>query len=251
MIHNVSHGPDIYKNTEHSSQKNEGRKVLKYKTNDRMAGSVPVWEKEDHNTSSTAKSSLKASHRLYNETIRVDYNAEEFGFSDLVDIVNPLHHIPVIGDIYRSATGDSIQAPSRLMGGILFGGVSGGGTALANIIIEEETGTDIAGNMIGFATGTRINTKEISPKETIDNPEIKLSNAVRALENNNTQEIPGTALSFVDLGFSKRRIYEKVYDEESRMAGSMVRVRDEVLHDGPNNREPITKVQLSNRFNID
>ena len=31
-----------------------------------------------------------------------------FGFADLIDIINPLHHIPVVNVIYRNLSGDAI-----------------------------------------------------------------------------------------------------------------------------------------------
>ena len=45
------------------------------------------------------------------------FGADGFTFDDFVDIINPLHHVPLIGSLYRWATGDtngSATASTRL-----------------------------------------------------------------------------------------------------------------------------------------
>ena len=71
-------------------------------------------------------------------------------FSDLLDVINPLQHLPIIGDIYRSITGDQISAPARMAGGTLFGGPIGFVSSLVNTIVEEATGSDIGGNVLAL-----------------------------------------------------------------------------------------------------
>ena len=39
--------------------------------------------------------------------------------------LNPLHHIPVVGMIYRAVTGETIPAPMRVMGAAMVGGPLG------------------------------------------------------------------------------------------------------------------------------
>lgn len=63
-------------------------------------------------------------------------------FWDVLDIVNPLQHIPVLSDLYREATGDKIGVGARLLGGMLFGGPIGVGLAAADCVVEESTGKD-------------------------------------------------------------------------------------------------------------
>lgn len=66
-----------------------------------------------------------------------------FGFGDLLDIVNPLHHLPVIGTAYRAITGDQIETPARLAGGALFGGLFGFIGALGSFAYEEVVGESV------------------------------------------------------------------------------------------------------------
>ncbi len=47
------------------------------------------------------------------------FGEDGFTFADLIDIVNPLQHIPVIGTIYRRITGDTLDPGARLAGGAL------------------------------------------------------------------------------------------------------------------------------------
>jgi len=60
-------------------------------------------------------------------------------FADLLDIINPLQHIPVISTIYRAITGDEIGLGSRLVGGALFGGPAGFIVAGMQAGFEEAT----------------------------------------------------------------------------------------------------------------
>jgi hypothetical protein len=77
----------------------------------------------------------------------------QLDFKDIVDTVNPLQQLPVVGSIYRAMTGDSISTASRLAGGALMGGPIGFLAALANEIVQGETGKDIGGNLIAMLTG--------------------------------------------------------------------------------------------------
>ena len=80
------------------------------------------------------------------------------GIEAVLDTLNPMQHLPVVSNFYRSATGDDISAPARIAGGalfgsLLFGGPIGIGLAIANVVTEEVTGRDIGGNalaMLGF-----------------------------------------------------------------------------------------------------
>ena len=76
-----------------------------------------------------------------------------FGFDDLLDIVNPLQHLPGISVIYREITGDQIGALPRLMGGGLFGGPIGIASAAANVALDATTGNDLGGHMLAFFIG--------------------------------------------------------------------------------------------------
>lgn len=65
-----------------------------------------------------------------------------FSFGDFIDTINPLHHIPIVGQIYRAVTGDKISDSARLAGGGLFAGPVGIGIASASIAMRKDKGGD-------------------------------------------------------------------------------------------------------------
>jgi hypothetical protein len=77
-----------------------------------------------------------------------------FGFGDILDIVNPMHHIPVVSTIYRQLTGDEIAPAPRALGGAIFGGPVGLVAAIGNQIFEAETGSDIGTATLAMMSGS-------------------------------------------------------------------------------------------------
>ncbi len=78
------------------------------------------------------------------------FGDDGFSFADLLDVVNPLQHIPFVSTFYREATGDTIAAAPRVAGSTLFFGPLGLASALANVFVEESTGQDIGQHMAGW-----------------------------------------------------------------------------------------------------
>jgi hypothetical protein len=125
----------------------------------RTEGSMPVWGAPETPEEKIAGTLTKAADKkaplppdfaatlAASEVKTSEADDDSFGFSDLVDIINPLQHIPIIGSIYREVTGDTIKPVSRIIGGAAFGGIAGAASSVANVIVEEETGKDIAGNI--------------------------------------------------------------------------------------------------------
>lgn len=72
-------------------------------------------------------------------------------FSDVIDIINPLQHIPVISNLYQQETGDTMGSVAKVAGAAILGGPIGGAIALANEIVEAVTGSDVVGHLMGFA----------------------------------------------------------------------------------------------------
>ena len=64
-------------------------------------------------------------------------------FANVLDIINPLQHIPIVSTVYRAITGDEITGPAKLVGGALFGGVFGAAAAAVSVVVEEATGRDV------------------------------------------------------------------------------------------------------------
>lgn len=53
-------------------------------------------------------------------------NVEPLRWQDVVDAINPLQQIPVVGEVYRGLTGTKISGIARVAGGFLYGGIAGG-----------------------------------------------------------------------------------------------------------------------------
>lgn len=176
----------------HNPAHAERRSVLRMVGNDRMAGSIPMWkpaesaQEEIENDLSLAQNSVNGASPFAqglkeSSNIIPTTNDEEFGFADLIDIVNPLQHIPVVNHLYRSITGDQIKPVTQILGGGVFAGPVGLAGGLVNFIVEKETGKDITGNALAFITNGE------APR----------------LIHKDTPELPGTALAFADLTYSE------------------------------------------------
>lgn len=81
------------------------------------------------------------------------FGKDGFNFWDIVDVVNPLQHIPVISNVYRAITGDEIGAAAKIAGGALFGGGIGAAFQAADVAVEAFSGKDMGGHAVALATG--------------------------------------------------------------------------------------------------
>jgi hypothetical protein len=77
----------------------------------------------------------------------------DFSFDDLVDIVNPLQHIPVVGTLYRAITHDTIKTPEKIAGDTLYGGMWGFVSALADTAFQRVTGKNFGDTVLALFTG--------------------------------------------------------------------------------------------------
>ncbi len=74
------------------------------------------------------------------------WGADGFSFSDLLDIVNPLQHIPLVSTIYQALTGDTMAPGPRMAGGALFAGPIGVVSAVVESAAIQQTGQGLAAN---------------------------------------------------------------------------------------------------------
>ncbi len=89
------------------------------------------------------------------------FGEDGFSFSDILDAVNPLQHIPLISTFYRESTGDDIAVAPRVMGSTLYFGPLGLVGALANVFVENNTGRDIGQHMASWITPTDLPDGEV------------------------------------------------------------------------------------------
>ena len=82
-------------------------------------------------------------------------------FYDVLDVVNPLQHIPFIGTLYRELTGDEIGHGARMAGGMLYGGVVGLAASAVNATVDAVSGRDMGEHAVAAYRG-----KEAKPADT-------------------------------------------------------------------------------------
>ena len=173
--------PDIaYQAWQSAGQKAAARRDL----NERTAGPVPSFGSMVHRTALAAQDSQsyapgkvtsideKRPDIAY-ETTKAE---DEYSFGDVIDMINPLQHLPVVGMIYRKLTGDTIKPMSNIIGGAIFGGPVGAISSTVNAIVQNRTGKDIAENafsMVGIDIAPSPPAPEIiyeSANESIPHP---------------------------------------------------------------------------------
>lgn len=106
----------------------------------RTAGSIPVWKP-------VAEPVYFAPSQIVSSNVEV---GQKPGFKDLLDVINPLQHIPVIGHFYRKMTGDEISPTAQFVGGAIFGGPIGAAVAITDIAVREQTGKGGIDTMMGI-----------------------------------------------------------------------------------------------------
>lgn len=220
-----------------TSNTRQTQRVLTYVKNERMGGFVPKYEvvqKSDANVAHNIESSLVGSQgsdtlNAYSPQGQTTKTDEQFTFGDLIDMVNPLHHIPVIGHLYREITGDEIKSTSRIIGGAAFGGPFGAASALVDSVVKEETGKDIGSNAVDLAFGKQ-SFKDIMVADT---PEAAIENAIDQM---NDPDMTSALLSFSDLGKPDDSLLK--YEAAQRVEENMHKTVK---------REPITQVSFSEK----
>ncbi|MGE4279315.1 MAG: hypothetical protein AB7G62_06990 [Magnetospirillum sp.] len=108
---------------------------------------VPVFASENATTAAAAAAEKQeqAKHlTLFGE------GDDSPSFWDLLDVINPLQHIPIVNEIYQDLTGDKIGVAARLAGGGLFGGPIGLLASAVGCLVEEETGDTIGGHVVAL-----------------------------------------------------------------------------------------------------
>lgn len=94
------------------------------------------------------------------------FGKDGLNFRDIIDLINPLQHIPIVGRIYRAITNDDIAPAIRVAGGSLFGGPMGAAFAAAGLAIDKAGG--VLSNKIAFGKMSSIDNKKESIPYSLD-----------------------------------------------------------------------------------
>jgi len=220
-----------------SQSSDNTQRVLTYVKNERMGGYVPKYEyiakpePKAQDMENSLAGALGEDTLSYQSSQQSSSEEEQFGFADLVDMVNPLHHVPVVGHVYRELTGDEIKPISKIVGGAAFSGPLGVATALIDTVIIEETGQDMANNAIGMAFGSEDQAFETQLAQN-DIPETAIENAFETADD---YEMTAALLAYSDLGTKSDEMLK--YDAAKHV--------ETVMNESPAPREDITKVSFS------
>ena len=202
---------------------------------DRTAGSIPVWENPQstqgemlHNRA-VLKTPWVIPMSNRQRVVTASRKTPKLSVSaTCVLIVNPLHHIPLVSAVYEGITGDTIKPTGRIVGGAIFGGLAGAAAGIANVIIEEETGKDMTGNVVAFVTQGELP----QAKRATMSPEQNLDQAAQLAFNDITAEpLPDMALGIQPqnarpiepMPQTEYERYTFSAGDDDRMAGTMVR----------------------------
>jgi hypothetical protein len=142
----------------------------------RTAGYAPVFnDKNKESFLQTLKESASttpkpaAENSAAPEPKSTESESNGFGFFDfikaVVDVINPLQHIPVISTLYRDITGDEIHPIARIAGDGLFGGPLGAMAGMADVALKDSTGKDAGETVMALLHGEK-------------DPEIQIASAI-------------------------------------------------------------------------
>ena len=104
----------------------------------------------------------------------------DFSFHNLLGILNPLQHLPVIGTLYRAITGDEIGMPEKIAGDALYGGLWGAVSGLADAAFQMVTGKDVGDTVLALFTGGD-DAKPVAIASAAPAPALPSSGAIDAL----------------------------------------------------------------------
>lgn len=162
--------------------------VSRFDPEPRTAGQVPSFGKMVHNNVLTAQSYAPAGTAAASTNNRPDIaypekqDGEDYTFSDVIDMINPLQHLPVIGTLYRKFTGDTIKPMSDIIGGAIFGGPIGAVASTMNAVVKSTTGKDIAENAFAIA-GFDVTPEKNKPAISYDrNALVPVNNLANAID---------------------------------------------------------------------
>jgi len=138
-----------------TSARMNGQMVKRYDLNDRTAGPLPGFGSfVEHNTKLYTQAyapTLADQGTTPPPSSSSAQTNDVYSFSDVIDMINPLQHLPVVGMIYRNITGDALKPISQIIGGTLFGGPVGAVSSTVNVIVKDRTGKDVAENILAMA----------------------------------------------------------------------------------------------------
>lgn len=126
--------------------------------------------------------------RKSKKSVYLPFGNDGLTFSDLIDIINPMHHIPLVGPIYRNITGDTISSLPKITGSALFGGPIGAILAATDTIIETATGKDSGGHFLEVLDKRQNKKNKSHPSSSVD-PRMEIETTYRKPQRADDREL--------------------------------------------------------------
>jgi hypothetical protein len=112
-------------------------------------------------------------------------NQDEGFFHHLLDVINPLQHLPVIGTFYRAITGEHIGPVEQIAGDTLYGGLWGAVSSVADVAFEGLTDKSVEDTVLSWFKS------DSSPQVAqITAPNIQVA---QSLPSSNTPALPSSS----------------------------------------------------------
>ncbi len=133
-------------------------------------------------------------------------------FDDVLDVVNPLQHFPIVGTLYRAITHDQIKTPEKIAGDTLYGGLWGLASSVADTAFEKLTGHNVGDTLLAFVTGHHQDAKPIAVASS-DKPATQANKTPTATAPAQTASLDETSLaqsltkSGIDNDMAQRALY--------------------------------------------
>jgi hypothetical protein len=131
-------------------------------------------------------------------------DTQDTTFGDLLDIINPLQHLPIISTLYRAITGDKIGMPEKIIGDTLYGGPLGFVSSVADSVFQSLTGKNVGDTVLAFLTGDdKSDTSNVAaapasvtPASAISLPTPDLSALLKSLASKGVNQETATRAAF-------------------------------------------------------
>jgi len=127
----------------------------------------------------------QASDKPQNTVNKSQKNNDIFDFNDVLDVINPLQHIPIVSNLYKEQTNDEISNQAKSVGDVLYGmltgGIYGAFSAIGNSVLKQETTKDLSEHLMAFVAeeNTQKNTTaQIKSNKINEINEINESNTI-------------------------------------------------------------------------
>lgn len=100
-------------------------------------------------------------------------SGEDF-FHRVLDVINPLQHLPVVGTLYRAITGEHIGPVEKIAGDTLYGGMWGAIASVADVAFEQITGKSAEDTVLAWFkpddAATGVASAGIRPRMAVNAP---------------------------------------------------------------------------------